>query len=173
VGYRGSGKTSVGRELARALGCGFADTDRLVEEEAGKSIARLFAEDGEAAFRARESAALDAVLRRARAGERLVVATGGGVVLAARNTAAMREAGTVVWLSAPAVVLGARIAADPGSASSRPALRGATATGEVEAVLKEREPLYRAAAHLEVSTAGLRDEEAARRVLLALGDRQR
>jgi shikimate kinase len=149
------------------MGSPFHDTDEMVELSAGKSIARIFSEDGEPAFRVLESAAVAALARRARAGERFVAATGGGIVTSAANVALIRASGLVVWLSAPAGVLRERIGSDPASAARRPALRGASSRDEVEALLAEREPLYRAAAHEEVAVAGLSVEEAAGRILQA------
>ena len=85
VGYRASGKTSVGRAVALGLSRLFVDTDRLVEESEGRSIASIFAESGEPVFRRLESEALAAVGTRVLEGELLVVATGGGIVLSREN----------------------------------------------------------------------------------------
>src|SRR5215210_4684342 len=89
VGPRGSGKSTVGPELARRLGWGFADADDLVETTAGKSIAGIFAAEGEAGFREREAAALESLCTQAR----LVVATGGGAVLRESNRDVMTRSG--------------------------------------------------------------------------------
>lgn len=165
VGCRGSGKSSVGRCLAGDLECGFADTDRMVESLTGTTIAKYFAEAGEPAFRDRESEALQTVIHRAAAGERLVVATGGGIVLRRANVAAMRASGVVVWLSVPAPVLRRRIDEDPATASTRPSLTGGSSAGEVEKVLAEREPLYRGAADLELDAGSLSAGELSRRIV--------
>ena len=95
IGFMGCGKSSTGRRVARALGYAFADTDRLVEEAAGKSIARIFAEEGEAAFRQLETEVLAASAQDADT----VVATGGGLPCNERNLALMRERGRIVYLS--------------------------------------------------------------------------
>lgn len=165
IGYRASGKTTVGLALARRLGCGFVDTDRLVEEDlrattSVTTIAQCFTELGEAAFRSRETVALRAVCQRIDAGERLVVATGGGMVLAPHNVELLRAHGQVVWLSAGVETLVRRLQGDSGSVDSRPALTAhGTAASEIGLLLALREPKYRATAHLEVSTEG-RDPEA-------------
>jgi shikimate kinase len=141
IGYRGAGKTTVGPVLAARLGWRFADCDDRVEELAGKSVAEIFRTEGEAGFRDRESAALEALLQE----EKIVLATGGGAVLRELNRAAMKRAGFVVWLTAPAEVLYRRLTADPTTAARRPAL----ASGgfeEVVNLLAVREPLYRAVA---------------------------
>lgn len=145
----------------------------MVEDGAGKSIARCFAEDGEPTFRSFESAALESVCRRIESGEPLVAATGGGIVLAAANRERMRGSGVVVWLQASADSLARRIAADPASRAMRPALSpGGTSVGEVEDVLKDREPLYRAAASIEVPVEGLSPQEVADRILSKLSIRE-
>jgi shikimate kinase len=166
VGYRGSGKTAVGRLLAARLGWPFCDADLLLEARAGRSIASIFAADGELAFRDLESAVIDELAARSLGGERLVVATGGGIVLRPRNVEVLRRSGIVVWLEASAGELRRRIGLDPRSASQRPALSpGGTAVDEVEAVLRAREPLYRAAAHHSISTDGRSPAEVMEAVL--------
>ena len=165
IGYRGSGKSSVGRLLAEKLGCAFSDTDRMVEEAIGSSISEYFRQAGEPAFRARESEALAEIAGAAAAGSRRVAATGGGIVLNLANIEAMRRAGVVVWLVASAATLRQRILADAASAASRPALQGSSSADEVEAVLRQREPLYRAAADFEVLTEGRGAEEIAGEIL--------
>jgi shikimate kinase len=165
IGYRGCGKSAVGACLAKKLGWGFVDTDQMVEETIGTSIAQCFATEGEAAFRAHESRALEAVAGRGEAGEPLVVATGGGIVLSKGNVARMRASGTVVWLDAPVETLRARIKAIPGT---RPALQGSSSVDEVESVLALRRPLYTAAAEEQVGVEGLAVEDVADRVLQAM-----
>ncbi len=96
IGFMGCGKSSTGRRLARMLGYAFADTDRLVEEAAGKSIARIFAEEGEAAFRLYETEALAAIPQA----RDTIVATGGGLPCNERNLSLMKECGRLVYLSA-------------------------------------------------------------------------
>ncbi len=153
IGYRGSGKSTLGRLLARKLACTFLDTDEIVEQTIAKSITRCFAEDGEAAFRAQETAALEKVCRRISGGDRFVIATGGGIVLDPRNVEAMRRAGLVVWLTASVETLRRRLDADSRTAATRPALSGqGTASSEVSVVLEQRKPLYRAACDLEILT---------------------
>lgn len=155
VGFMGSGKSTVGRALARHLGWEFVDTDALVEAAAGCDIADLFAGEGEAAFRAREAAAVRAATAAAGSGQ--VVATGGGVVLRDENVIALRNAGLVVWLTARPDVIAARTAAASRRANKRPLLTHA-ADGEerlarVLALLGERGPLYQAACHFIVDAS--------------------
>ena len=155
VGYRGSGKTVVGELLAAELGWELVDTDALVEHALGMTIAEYFAQEGEAAFRERESQALHAVTARLRAGERLLVSTGGGIILDRANVSEMRQSGLVVWLRASVDVLERRIGGDPATLGARPALQGSSSVSEVGAVLTARLPLYEAAAHVTISTDSL------------------
>ena len=145
IGYRGSGKSTVGRVLADRMGWSFVDTDQVIEERSGKSIREIFHDDGEAAFRDLESGIL-AVLR-GNAGA--VVATGGGIVLREENRRILREDGFVVWLTADAATLWTRIERDASTAERRPAL---TTGGldEVRQLLAIREPLYRQVRGLRV-----------------------
>jgi shikimate kinase len=170
IGYRGAGKSTVGRLLALKLGREFRDLDQAIEESAGMTIARIFAGEGEAGFRERESRALAALAARP---EGAVIATGGGVILSGANVSVLRASGTVVWLRASAAVLRDRMAKDSATASRRPALLGKSPLEEVEDVLAEREPLYRAAAHVEVDSGSLGAEEAVERIARALDDRDR
>jgi len=157
IGYRGCGKSTVGQLLSRRLGWQFVDLDEVVvQNAAGRSIAQIFAAEGEAGFRQRERAALD-LLRK---GRRQVIAAGGGAVIDAESRALAKKIGKVVWLRAPAAVLWARIRKDPGSARNRPDL---TVGGldEVEAVLRDREDIYRSAAGHIVDTVSASVEEVA------------
>lgn len=145
IGYRGTGKTSLGKRLARRLSRGFTDTDQLVVTAAGRSIPEIFAEEGEAAFRRREAAAL---AEACRAGGR-VIATGGGIVLLEENMSLLRKCGAVVWLTARPEVILSRIAGD----ANRPALTGLGPLEEIRSMLEIRNPLYAEVAALTVDTS--------------------
>lgn len=147
VGARAAGKTSVGRRLALELARDFVDTDLYMGEVHRISVAEIVAKEGWEGFRRKESAAL----REASLPDR-VIATGGGMVLAEHNRDFMRAKGLVFYLSAPAEVLGARLAADP-QAAQRPSLTGRSVVEEVAQVLAEREELYRSAAHHVIDAA--------------------
>lgn len=144
VGARASGKTTVGKALAKKLGLPFADTDQHLLESAGRSVDQIVEAEGWPGFRQRESAALreisDAHIRGC------VVSTGGGMVLAEANRTLMRQRGMVVFLDAPVEVLAERLGRNPLN-SQRPSLTGKGLIEEVSDVLNERRPLYEAAAH--------------------------
>ena len=148
IGYRGSGKTTVSRLLAEALNWECVDADDLIEATAGKSIAAIFAQDGERSFRDYESTVLEQVLSET---ER-VIATGGGVILRPENRRLLQQSAYVVWLTATPETLWQRIAADMTTAARRPNLTAAGGISEITAMLAQREPLYRACSQVVVDT---------------------
>ena len=162
VGYRGTGKSTVGRIVADRLGRPFADADREVEALAGRSIRSIFEEDGEAAFRHWEARALDGLASRLVGG---VLATGGGAVLAESNRRSLRDFGLVIWLTADADTLARRLMASRRGVDDRPGLTPAGTLAEIAGVLESRTPLYREVADLVVETAGRSTESVADAVL--------
>ncbi|BDH46862.1 shikimate kinase 2 [Salmonella enterica subsp. enterica serovar Choleraesuis] len=148
VGARGCGKTTVGKTLAAQLGWEFADTDNWLLETSRKTVAEMVAESGWPAFRQLESQALPAVTVAD-----TVIATGGGMVLAAENRQYMRAHGSVIWLRAPAQILAGRLEEFPEN-GQRPTLTGQPITDEIVEVLAARESLYREAAHHVVDATG-------------------
>jgi shikimate kinase len=164
IGYRGTGKSTVARLLAEALGWDWVDADAELEARSGQSIRSIFAEEGEQNFRDREETILKDLCSRSR----VVVATGGGVVLRESNRQRLRAAGRVVWLTADAETICDRLAADPATAERRPALTGATGAcdrAEVEELLCKREPFYRACAEAVVDTTRRSPEDVVRGLL--------
>ncbi|MCP4594102.1 MAG: shikimate kinase [bacterium] len=160
IGYRGSGKTTVGRLLAGRLACAFIDTDALIVERAGKSIAEIFAGDGEPVFRSLEADIIAEVASRSK----IVLSAGGGAVLRAQNVEHLRACGTVFWLTADARTLWSRISGDAATAANRPALTEHDGLAEVEHLLREREPHYSACAHHRIDVGGGTAGEAAEEI---------
>jgi shikimate kinase len=148
IGYRGTGKSTIARLLAKRLGFDSIDTDDEIERRAGKSIAAIFSEDGEAAFRNLEADVV-AELSRKRG---LVIALGGGAVVREANRTAIRLAGIVIWLKASVEMIARRTAVDETTPSRRPRLTADGGLSEIETVLAAREPIYRACATLQVDT---------------------
>lgn len=134
IGFMGAGKSTVARILARRLGLPAIDLDREIEGEAGSSIARIFAEQGEEAFRRHESRALARICASAPA----VVATGGGAPLSENNRSQMRQAGVTVWLNPEFSTLVARL--DAAERRARPLFEDEAAA---EALWRGRLPVYR------------------------------
>lgn len=158
IGYRASGKTTIGRKLADHLWQKFIDTDDLIVAAAGKSIADIFAQQGEAHFRELEA---QAVREAAKLPEH-VIALGGGAALRADNREVIKAAGhRVVYLRCEPDVLDQRIQADPNTAAMRPNLTSlGGGEAEIRKVLSEREPIYRQFAHAELDVTNLTPEEA-------------
>lgn len=157
VGMMGSGKTTVGKALAKRLGLGFADADEQVVTRSGVSIPTIFEIEGEAGFRRRERQ----VLQDLATGERTVVATGGGAVLDPDNRQLMRAAGTVIYLHVEVDHLHRRTARD----ASRPILANAPdRRATLESLLAARDALYREAAHLVVEGGAGTAAELAKRL---------
>lgn len=165
IGFRGCGKSTVGRLLADRLGWPFVDTDEQVVAAAGRSISEIFAREGETAFRARETAVVLAVCAR----QRQVISVGGGAVLADPCRAALGAAGPCIWLTAPPEELCRRMQSDPGSAADRPPLTALPALDEVRLLLSRRTPLYAALAHIAVDTTGRTATDVAHEILARLG----
>ncbi len=157
VGFSGSGKSTIGRKLARKLNVQFYDTDEIIEQAAGKSIPRIFSEDGEDAFRHLEQQAIEGIVRRRLHSK--VIALGGGAYQNKLTRNLLNEYGVVVYLSCSQEELLRRISTLP----DRPKLHGlsADASKTSKAVLRERMKSllgkrikhYRAA-HLTFSTSG-------------------
>jgi shikimate kinase len=152
VGPMASGKSTVGPLLARLMGLSFVDSDAAVESAAGASVPDIFASEGEAGFRLRETAALSGLLERGGS----VIATGGGAVVAPENRALLRSGAVVVWLHARPEALGLRIA--PGT---RPLLEGADPVGRLASIYRERRAFYAEVADFLVPTEGRNPQEIA------------
>lgn len=165
IGYRGTGKTTVARELASRLGFEWVDADDVVEQQAGKTIARIFEDGGEGAFRDWEAGVVAALSRK----RRVVVALGGGAVLREENRQAIRGAtGHVVWLTASVDTILERLTADAATASRRPDLTRIGGRAEIEELLAKRTPLYRECATLIVDTEGKGAAEVAEEIVARL-----
>ncbi len=167
MGFRATGKSLIGEQLARSLGWTFLDMDDALVTTFGQPIREWVDRFGWDAFREEESALL------ARLGERehLVVATGGGVVLRASNREILRGRFTVVWLRAGLETILKRLAADPKTALYRPPLTGLAPEVEVQTLLTERSPLYETAADLFVDTDDVPPEGVVSRILARLEGR--
>jgi shikimate kinase len=161
VGMMGAGKTTVGRLLADRLGWRSLDSDAQIMEDTGHTVPELFAERGEAAFRAEE----ERVLAEALSGDQpVVVSAAGGVVLSAANRALLARSGTVVWLRADPGVLAGRV----GDGAGRPLLDDDPASS-LAALYEVRRPLYDSVAALTVDVDALTPDEVVDRILVGTG----
>lgn len=165
IGYRGTGKSTVARRLALAMAWEWVDADVEIEMAAGKSIASIFADDGEPAFRDLECRVLGRLAQR----DRTVIAAGGGAVLRSENRAVLRSSGKVVWLTATPETILARVAADATTAARRPNLTTAGGEAEVRRLLAERTEFYHQTADIAVATDDRTPDEIAAEIIERLG----
>ncbi len=160
VGMMGAGKSTVARLLAEAFGCPFVDTYEMVQRRAGRTVAHMFGEEGEEAFRTAESQAISDL---GGISGPLVASVGGGAVLSEANRAALGSIGTVVWLRAQPATLARRV----GRGAGRPLLRRA-GLGPLEVlaqIAEERQADYQEVADLVVDVDGLSSRQVARELL--------
>ena len=167
IGYRCSGKTTVGEILANELGMDFLDTDAMIEERVGCSIEALIPSKGWDHFREIEKGVVQEVSMR----DNLIIATGGGVVMDERNVQLLRENGLLVWLTASTEVLKERMLKEVRLGRIRPSLTGADPVDEITDVLKLRAPLYKRASHLAVDTTNHDPEQVAQIIIAELWQR--
>jgi len=164
IGYRGAGKSSVGRRLATQQGKLFVDTDAIVQERAGRSIRQIFEDQGERVFREHEARAVQAACMH----ENAVISVGGGAVMNPDNAARLKSAGRIVWLRATAEVLWQRISGDEASGPQRPRLTPKGGLTEVVHKLAEREPVYESLADHVVNTSRATVEDVVRQIIEGL-----
>ena len=144
VGLMGSGKTTVGRALARRLGLTFVDSDHEIEARTGANIPWIFEIEGEASFRRREAD----MIRELTGRQGIVLATGGGAILDPKNREYLKTRGTVIYLRASINSILHRTSAD----KNRPLLQTPDPRKKLEELSRQREPLYREIAHLTIDT---------------------
>ncbi|MEO7318419.1 MAG: shikimate kinase [Chthoniobacteraceae bacterium] len=159
VGFMGSGKSAVGRLVAKRLRFRFVDTDQIIVDRAGMPIPDIFAQHGEEHFRDLESAALESQgnLRQC------VISTGGGAVVKERNLPILKSLGFVVWLTASEEVIFDRVSRN----DKRPLLQTANPRATIAQLLAVRRPLYENAADFSLDTTTLTHDAAAEAVIAA------
>lgn len=144
VGLMGAGKTTLGKQLAKALKLKFVDSDEEIEKRTGVTIATIFDIEGEAGFRDREAAVIDELTQR----DAIVLATGGGAVLREENRVHLKQRGTTVYLNATVDHLYNRTKRD----HKRPLLQTADPKARLQELFEIRDPLYREVADIVLST---------------------
>lgn len=164
IGPMGSGKTAVGRHLARLLRAPFYDSDAEIERETGVDIPYIFEKEGEQSFRDREAAAIEALTRL----DGIVLATGGGAVTRPENRRRLAERGCVVYLETSVAQQAERVRRGRG----RPLLRDVQPTEKLEQLMAEREALYREIADIVVGTDGRKVQAVVAEILRELRKRE-
>jgi len=150
IGYRGSGKSTVGSRLAARLQMKFVDTDDLIESKEGH-VSDIVKSKGWDYFRRLEKSVIEEISK----GDHLIIAPGGGAVLDADNVKALRKNGLIVWLKADQQTLLKRIQKDQGSSTRRPTLTGKGTLEEIEETISERGPFYEKASEIQIDTSAL------------------
>lgn len=148
IGFRCSGKTSVGRKLSQHMGKIFIDSDHALVENFGRSIAEIVKVQGWQYFRKLEKQVINQICR----GRNQIVATGGGVVLDAANVAAMKKSGILVWFRANAETTRKRMAGDLNTKEQRPALTSKGMLEEIKLTIDNRKQYYADAADFTIDT---------------------
>lgn len=150
IGYRCTGKTSVGKLIAERLGLPFYDTDELIQKHVGKTIREIVAEKGWDAFRAAEKA----IIKQLPSIGDAVIAVGGGAVMEVENREVLHDKGFCVWLIADEKTIVERMRNDKASAAQRPPLSDEGMGRETTKILEARRPIYQELADCTVDTAG-------------------
>jgi len=148
IGYRCSGKTTVGRSVAEAINWPFIDADALLVRECGRHIKDIVDAEGWEAFRRMERSILQLICKKSRQ----IVATGGGVVLDKVNIRAMKSSGLLIWLKATAETIRQRMLPDKNTGKFRPALSDRGLIEEIEDMLLKRNPCYENTSDISIPT---------------------
>ena len=164
IGFRGTGKTTIGKRLARRLQMKFIDLDHEIVRRAGKAIPQIFAESGEQGFREMERRAVEAAAGM----DNACIACGGGVVLRKASIDSLKRNSTIILLEARPEVIHARIRHD----RNRPSLTGKGAMEEILHLLEERRPLYDAAAQMRFDTSDDSVAETVQKIISGLNERK-
>jgi shikimate kinase len=167
TGFMGTGKSRIVRPLAAALDWQAIDVDKLIEEEAGDAIPAIFQKGGEGAFRVLESQVIERIAGLAN----IVVATGGGTILAESNRALMHNRGFIVCLDARPETIAARIKGTSGYVSERPLLAGGDPLQKITEIKAARDPIY-AQADFIIQTDDLTPDQVTHQVLTAFREHQ-
>lgn len=163
IGLMGSGKSSIGRRLAKYLGISLIDLDDYIVRRVGRTVPDIFAEQGEEGFRDIESDALREVI-----GKSAVIATGGGVILREENRALLKCHPPVIWLKASPEFLARRIDGD----SNRPLIAAGETLRKLQQLVESRYPLYEQCADFTLPRGDMKKREALQAILLFLAEWQ-
>lgn len=157
IGLMGAGKTTIGRQLAKALGRPFYDSDKAIEDSTGVNIPTIFEYEGEEGFRGREQAVIEELASL----EGIVLATGGGAVIKEQNRETLRQHGFVVYLQCSVDKILQRTRRD----NQRPLLNTENPRQRLEMLFSEREPLYLSCADFKINTGKMQSKSVVKQIL--------
>ena len=166
IGYRGSGKSAVGRRLAARLKMRFVDIDDLIEERQGVPISDIVKSHGWGHFRKLERSTIEEISKE----DCLIIAPGGGAVLDTDNAEALRSNGFIIWLKADKQILLRRLNQDPGTNTRRPTLTGKGTSEELKEVMSLREPIYERVSEIQIDTSTIDVETVVENILTVFKD---
>ena len=155
IGFMGSGKSTIGRELNKSLGYQFIDTDQLIEQQAGKTIPQIFEQDGEEVFRDMETQLIQEMINQKP--NHHIISTGGGTPLRPENQTLLQDLGFVVWLTCTPEDILQRTS----RSKDRPLLNCDDPLPVIMKMLAQRNPIYEQTAHLTINTSSLAFDEIA------------
>lgn len=161
IGFMGSGKSTIGIALSYKLQCVLSDTDKMIEKKEGRNISEIFAEDGEAYFREKETEFLEKLKNEK---TRQIFSVGGGTPLREENRRLIRELGTVIYLKVSPQTVYERLRGD----MTRPLLQGDDPMERIKTLLGEREEIYREAADIIVEADGKKPAQIVEEIVKAL-----
>ncbi len=164
IGFRGTGKTTIGKMLAQRLGKEFVDADEYLEQKEGKTVKDIFAEGGENLFREIETE----IIAELCLSDNRVVATGGGAILREENVKTLKKSGIIILLEADTDTIYKRIHRDARTEQRRPSLTNRNAYEEIEYLLEYRRPLYDKTADFVINTTSMSAADAANKIITFL-----
>ena len=164
IGFRGTGKTTIGKMLAQRLGKEFVDADEYLEQKEGKTVKDIFAEGGEKLFREIETQ----IIAELCLSDNRVVATGGGAILREENVRALKKSGIIILLEADTDTIYKRIHRNTTTEQRRPSLTNRNAYEEIEYLLEYRGPLYDRTADFVINTTNMSANDAANKIITFL-----
>ena len=167
IGYRGSGKSTVGSQLAARLKMRFVDIDDLIEKRQAVSISDIVTSHGWGHFRKLERDTIEEISKE----DHLIIAPGGGAVLDTDNVKALGRNGTLIWLKADRRTLLKRLNLDSGTNTRRPTLTGKGTSEELKEVISLREPIYERVSEIQIDTSTLDVETVVEKVLTVVKDK--
>ncbi len=169
IGFRGTGKSPVGRLLAERLERNFIDSDKHIEGSTGKTIKSIFEDEGEEGFRKIEA---DTIVELSKQDNK-VISAGGGVVLKNENVRNLKDNGFLVLLEATPEIILSRIAQDEKTTQQRPSLTDKKPLDEIKHLIEKREPAYKNAADYTINTSYVSCEDIVSEIITVIEKQSR